>query len=148
MPGDHAAAAYRWRLRVRWGECDPQGIVFNPNYLLYLDVAFTEWMRTLFGPATEVIARGVDVVLAETSVRFRAAARFDDEIEIGLTPTRLGRGSLTTEFTISRDDTLLTEGWTRHVFVSATTLQARPIPEEMRDVLDGSRRGVDDQRIG
>jgi acyl-CoA thioester hydrolase len=122
-------------LRVRWGECDPQGIVFNPNYLLYLDVAFTEWMRTLFGPATEVIARGVDVVMAETNVRFRAAARFDGDIEIGLTPTRLGRGSLTTSFTISRDGTLLTEGWTRHVFVSAKTLEKIAVPHEMGGVL-------------
>ena len=24
-------------LRVRYGECDPQGIVFNANYLAYFD---------------------------------------------------------------------------------------------------------------
>lgn len=29
-------------LRVRWAEVDPQGIVFNGNYLTYLDVATTE----------------------------------------------------------------------------------------------------------
>ena len=28
-------------LRVRWAEVDPQGIVFNGNYLTYLDVATT-----------------------------------------------------------------------------------------------------------
>ena len=30
---------------MRYGECDPQGIVFNANYLLYFDVAFTELWR-------------------------------------------------------------------------------------------------------
>ena len=30
-------------LRVRWAECDAQGIVFNVNYFLYFDVAMTEW---------------------------------------------------------------------------------------------------------
>ena len=29
----------RHELRVRWAEVDPQGIVFNPNYLMYFDVA-------------------------------------------------------------------------------------------------------------
>ncbi len=33
--------AYRFfhRLRVRWAECDMQGIVFNPHYMMYFDVA-------------------------------------------------------------------------------------------------------------
>ena len=30
------------RLRVRWAEVDLQRVVFNGNYLLYFDVAFTE----------------------------------------------------------------------------------------------------------
>ena len=34
-------------LRVRWAEVDPQGIVFNGNYLTYADVAITEYFRAL-----------------------------------------------------------------------------------------------------
>jgi YbgC/YbaW family acyl-CoA thioester hydrolase len=44
-------------LRVRYGECDPQGIVFNANYLLYFDVAFTELWRAAVGPWQEMVAR-------------------------------------------------------------------------------------------
>ena len=36
-------------IRVRYGECDPQGIVFNANYLAYFDVAFTELWRAAVG---------------------------------------------------------------------------------------------------
>ena len=32
-------------LRVRWAEVDMQSIVFNGHYLLYVDVAFTEFWR-------------------------------------------------------------------------------------------------------
>ena len=42
--------AFRHLLRVRYGECDPQNIVFNANYLLYFDVAFTELWREAVGP--------------------------------------------------------------------------------------------------
>src|SRR3954452_12583206 len=61
-------------LRVRYGECDPQGIVFNANYLLYFDVAFTEYWRDRIGPWDGMDEFGVDAVVAEAKVRFRAPA--------------------------------------------------------------------------
>ena len=78
-------------LRVRYGECDPQGIVFNANYLMYADVAFTELWREAIGPWLEMTERGYDAVVAETRLIFRAPARFDDEIAVGLQIARLGR---------------------------------------------------------
>ena len=36
-------------LRVRFGECDPQGIVFNAHYVAYFDVALTELWREALG---------------------------------------------------------------------------------------------------
>ena len=29
---------FRHRIRVRYNECDPQGLVFNANYLTYFDI--------------------------------------------------------------------------------------------------------------
>ena len=43
------SAPFRHRLRVRYHECDPQGIVFNANYLAYADIAITELYRDAFG---------------------------------------------------------------------------------------------------
>ena len=63
---------YIHELRVRYGECDPQGIVFNANYLLYFDVAFTEMWRAAVGPWQEMVSRGIDAVVAETNISFRA----------------------------------------------------------------------------
>jgi len=34
-------APFRHQLRVRFNECDPQGVVFNANYLVYFDVALS-----------------------------------------------------------------------------------------------------------
>ena len=68
-------------LRVRYGECDPQGIVFNPNYLAYFDHTVTElWRASAIGSWEAMVERGVDVVVGEANVRFRAPARFDDLI--------------------------------------------------------------------
>src|SRR5689334_10769554 len=64
---------YTHRLRVRFGECDPQGVVFNANYLLYFDVAYTELWRDAFPGGWDVmVERGVDLVVAEANQRWRS----------------------------------------------------------------------------
>src|SRR5680860_1754059 len=76
------AAPFRHRLRVRWSECDLQGVVFYPNYLAYLDHALTELWREAVGPYREITSLGIDLLVAEAQIRYRASARFDDEIEV------------------------------------------------------------------
>ena len=82
------AEPFRHRLRVRWSECDLQGVVFYPHYLAYLDHTVTELWREAVGPYTEMIPEhGVDMVVAEARMRYRDSARFDDELET-LRPSR------------------------------------------------------------
>src|SRR6185437_13355812 len=76
------AAPFVHELRVRYGECDPQGIVFNANYLLYFDVAFTEMWREAVGPWLQMVERGFDAVVAHAELDFRAPARYDDLLSL------------------------------------------------------------------
>jgi acyl-CoA thioester hydrolase len=130
------AAPFVHTLRVRYGECDAQALVFNANYLLYYDVAFTELWREAVGPWMEMVERGVDVVVAEARLSFRAPARFDDEIDLRLTLVRLGTTSLATQLEIVRADELLVEGTLRHVCVDAHTWRKTELPDWMRSGLE------------
>jgi acyl-CoA thioester hydrolase len=133
------AEPFRHRLRVRWSECDLQGVVFYPHYLAYLDHTVTELWREAVGPYTEMIPQhGVDMVVAEASLRYRASARFDDELEISATIARIGDSSITTAFTIERtaDGALLTEGELRHVFVNPADLTKSTMPAPVRAGLE------------
>ncbi len=57
------AEPFRHRLRVRWSECDLQGVVFYPRYL---DRTVTELWRAAIGPYTDMIpVHGVDMVKIE-----------------------------------------------------------------------------------
>jgi acyl-CoA thioester hydrolase len=123
-------------LRVRYGECDPQGIVFNANYLLYFDVAFTELWRKAVGPWQEMVERGVDAVVAEANVRFRAPARYDDVIRLEARIARLGTTSITTEIDVVRDGELLVEGSLRHVFVDVGNWDRTQMPDWIRAGLE------------
>lgn len=125
-----------FELRVRYGECDPQGIVFNANYLLYFDVAFTELWRAALGPWNEMVERGVDAVVAEANVKFRSPARFDDVLQLEAAVARLGRTSITTEIAVRRDAEPLAEGWLRHVIVETEGWGKTDVPAWVREGLE------------
>ena len=129
------AAPFAHPLRARYGECDPQGIVFNANYFAYFDVAMTELWRAAMGSYSAMIERGVDMVVADASARFLGAARFDDELQLEVSITRLGTTACTTKHRLLRDGEVLVEGSMRHVFVDPHTLQKLEIPQWLRDSL-------------
>src|SRR5438067_13056794 len=90
------AAPITYKLRVRYGECDPQGVVFNANYLAYFDVIITEFWREAIGRYNDMIEAGTDMVAAESRIRFLGPAAFDEEIDFELRVARLGNTALTT----------------------------------------------------
>jgi acyl-CoA thioester hydrolase len=128
------AESFRYRLRVRWSECDLQGVVFYPQYLAYFDHLLTEMWREAVGPYGEITQLGIDLLVAEANIRYRQSARFDDEIEVVAAIRRLGTTSMTTGLRIERveDGTLLAEGDLRHVFVDPESFRKREIPDAVR----------------
>ena len=131
------AAAFRHRTRVRWAECDLQGVAFYPHYLAWFDLAMTELWRAGGLPYGEMIEGGADMVVAEAGIRYRASARFDEEIDLVATVRRLGSTSITTWLRVERaeDGTLLAEGELRHVCVDPRRMEKREIPERVRAAL-------------
>lgn len=131
-------------LRVRYGECDPQGVVFNAHYLAYLDIAITELFRAAFGALggyQAIVDRGLDLVVAEAGLRFHRPAHFDEELSLEVTIAKLGTTSMITSHRVTRGGELLVEGTVRHVLVALEKLREReadtktPIPEWMRERL-------------
>ena len=118
--------------RVRYHECDAQGIVFNANWFTYFDVTLTEWFREAFGSYGALVEAGTDVVLAETAATFKASARFDEELGISAEVERLGNTSMVVRFTARRDGMELVLGRTVYVFVDTKTLGKREIPADVR----------------
>jgi acyl-CoA thioester hydrolase len=121
--------------RVRYGECDPQGIVFNANYVAYFDHGFTELWREAFGSYAVMEERGLDMVVAEVNVQFRAPARFDDLVTLSLAIESLGTTSMSSRLWLHRGEELLVEGRMRHVVVDAERWEKTEIPAWLREGL-------------
>jgi acyl-CoA thioester hydrolase len=122
-------------VRVRYAECDRQGVVFNAHYLAYFDLMITELWRAALGSYDEMVSRGIDIVVAEARVRYRRPAKFDDELELAIAIADIGETSLSSKYEVRRAGELLAEGQTRHVFVDARTLSKVPTPAWARSAL-------------
>lgn len=121
-------------LRVRWAEVDPQGIVFNGNYLTYADVAITEYFRALgIAYPTDLAQDGGDFFAIRALLEYRSPARFDDLLQIGIRSARLGRSSLTFDLGIWRDGELLTSGEIVYVHADSATRSSAPLPQWLRE---------------
>jgi acyl-CoA thioester hydrolase len=129
-------SGHHHELRVRYGECDPQGIVFNANYLLYFDVSFTELWREAIGPWQDMVKRGVDAVVAHADLDFHQPARFDDVLTLRAQVVKLGRTAITTEIDVLRGEELLVKGHLRHVCVSTETWRKTELPDWVRGGLE------------
>jgi len=129
------ATVFTHTLRVRYSECDPQGVVFNANYVAYFDVVITELWREALGSYQEMVESGADMVVAEVGVRFLGPAGFDDELDFEARLTRIGDTAISTRIDASTDGRPVVEGRMRHVFIDPATKEKRPIPEHVRDAL-------------
>lgn len=130
-------AAFRHPLRVRFNECDPQGVVFNANFLVYADIAITELYREAFGSWDQAMAdHAMDMVVAEARVRYLAPLCFDEEFGMNVSLARIGETSTTTLVSIERAGEPIATVETRHVVVDPTTRAKAPIPPAMRTILE------------
>ena len=108
------------RVRVRYAETDQMGVVYHSNYLVWFEVGRVELIRQMglnYKEMEEEDGCGISVV--DVHVRYRAPARYDDELVI---ETRLlaARGAVIKfGYRILRiaDGILLCEGETVHVCV-------------------------------
>ena len=131
------AAETTHEMRVRYNECDRVGIVFNSNYLVYADVAATEFWREHLGGYAEFNELGLDVVLADANIRFRRPLEFDDEFQVRVSVGTVTARSLALEFGFIREGEPIAEIDVSYVCVDSREHTAQPIPERIRAVLAG-----------
>ncbi|MDH4871512.1 thioesterase family protein [Pseudomonas sp. BN515] len=121
-------------LRVRWAEVDPQGIVFNGNYLTYADVAITEYFRAMdVAYPADLLKDGGDFFAVKTLLEYLAPARFDDQLDIGVRVSRLGSASMAFELGIWRGEEQLTSGEVVYVHADAGSRKSVRLPDWLRE---------------
>lgn len=70
------------RRRVDYSETDQMGVVYHARYLVWLDVARTELLRTTGISYRELETLGLRLAVSDLSMRYRRPARYDDPIRV------------------------------------------------------------------
>ena len=124
------------QVRVRYAETDQMGIVYYANYLVWFEIGRVELLRSL-GLAYSQLETEHECILpvVEAKCRYRAPARYDDEILIETSPSLLRGTVIKFAYRIlckapeGQAPRLLAEGETVHV-VCDDQLNRKPLPEK------------------
>lgn len=130
-----ASGPVRFELRVRYHECDVQGIVFNAVYLAWADMACFELWRAACGEYRAITDRGYDTVVVSTATRHHRPARYDDVLQLEVAVGRVGNTSFELVTEIRRDGELLARANVAYVFVHGAALEPTPPPADVRRLL-------------
>lgn len=123
------------RVRVRYAETDQMGVVYHANYLVWFEVGRVEFIRQL-GLDYKSMEReeGCGIAVVNVSVRYKAPARYDDELVIQ-TQLLAARGPVIRfgyRIIKAADGVLLCEGETVHVVVDKD-MKKRSLPQRYAD---------------
>jgi len=128
----------RRTLRIEWGQCDPAGIVFYPQYFIIFDTS-TGWLfeRTGLKPATMRQKYGiVGMPVVEVAARFVTPCRFDDEIVVESEVGEWGRSSFTVRHRLLKQGELALDGFEKRVWAASHpervgAIKAQAVPAEI-----------------
>ncbi len=123
-------------LRVRWAEIDAQGIVFNGHYLTYLDTAISGYWRALAIPYADTMkGLGGDLFVRRSVLDYRASARYDDRLDIGIRCREFGNSSMMVDGAIFHGDQMLVQAEMIYVFADPGSQTPARLPDALRRVI-------------
>lgn len=125
-------------VRVRYGEVDQQGVVYNGNYVVYTDAAFEEFLRSRgYSYKQLVYEYESEVCHKKSTFEYSASAGEGDLLEVGVRVLRVGNRSFTLGFEIYREgeDELLVSAEIVYVGYDTKNRCSRPITGLMRQLL-------------
>jgi acyl-CoA thioester hydrolase len=97
------------------------GIVYNANYLVWFEVARTEYCRNLGKAYNQREAEGYCLPVIESYCKYRLPANYDDSVTLycRAPSEQIKPHSIMFEYEIRVENELLAEGWTKHAFVDS-----------------------------
>ena len=122
-------------VRVRYAETDKMGVVYYANYLVWFEVARTDWLRQTGWTYRAMEEDGVGLPVIEAHCDYKTSARYDDEIHVQTTARLLSAVRLAFDYRVVRpaDDTLIASGYTIHASVDPTGRPVR-LPHRVKEL--------------
>jgi acyl-CoA thioester hydrolase len=132
------SARHELDVRVRYAETDQMGVVYHTNYLVWCEIGRTELLRAVTGMSyARLEEQGTALAVADLSIRYHGAAKYDNLIRVQTTLTEARSRSITFEYLITNADTGDRLASARTVLISLDP-NGRPVklPDDLRRQLE------------
>jgi len=104
--------------RVRYAETDRMGVVYHANYLVWMEIGRVEFCRAAGIRYRDVEDQdGLALAVVEAQCRFRAPARYDDEVTVKTWVSAVRRKVVEFSYEVRSGERVLATGTTKHVWV-------------------------------
>jgi 4-hydroxybenzoyl-CoA thioesterase len=127
-----------YKRTIEWGDCDPAGIVFNPQFFRFFDHGTALLYSAAGWPKPRMLQEfnAVGCPLVSTEAAFHSPCRYGDEVEITTSIIELGKSSFKIEHKLYQSERLCVTGTEVRVWVirdpETGKLKGEPIPDEVR----------------
>lgn len=121
--------------RVRYQETDQMGVVYYSNYLVWFEVARTEFFRAM-GLDYRKLEENEKIYLpvVEASCRYRTPLHYDDQVFLTIRLSLVKNVRINFDYEVRSHDKLCATGKTEHTFVNVVGAPI-PIPEAIKKIL-------------
>ena len=131
----------RHELRVIFGDTDQMGVVYYANYLRYFESARAAYWRDLGKSYKDLVDWGVALPVVEAHCNYKRPSYYEDLIVVDVDISELRAASMRFTYTVTRGDTVLAEGYTRHAVIG-TDGKPKALPEALRSVIHQAKSAV------
>lgn len=124
------------KIRVYYEDTDAGGIVYNANYIKFLERARTEWLRSFSIEQDELMKQDVAFVVKHLDIDFVAPAKFNELIDVSCELKRAGAASIIFSQTVSDSSgRVLVEAEVKIACVSLSAMKPIAIPDSVKEVM-------------
>ena len=121
-------------VRIEWGDCDPAGIIFFPNYFRIFDHSTAMLFEVVLGMTKFEMFKRLEFTgwpLVRTQAKFIKPTRFGDDVLVASTIT-FGRSSFEVEHKLTLNGELCAECSEKRVWTvrdAEGRLRSHPVPD-------------------
>lgn len=126
--------SHRYKVRVYYEDTDMGGVVYHANYLRYIERARSDWVRKLGNDQNAMREAGIVWVVRRIEADYRAAAKFEDELDIETDMVSITGARLVMEQRVKRGDQVIFHAMVTAVCMNASGKPVR-LPAEIRALL-------------
>lgn len=136
----NSSMSFSTRIKVRFGDADPAGLVYYPVIFHYFHIALEEYFADRCGITYDklIAGEGLGFPTVNAQTEFFIPLVYGDEVDVEVDVSKVGTSSATFEYAARRasDGTLCSSSTQVHVCMNLDTRRAVPIPDKYRQAFE------------